>query len=132
MNYAVTIIIFIYLFQIHPDVLNSLHSQGKATETMSQKPDAQTPAPFSSKVEESQPGVLQQPYPHSASQFLPPTQHYAWSPLGGSPISIPLQLSLDGSQPANLPAISQHPLVGQEKYTNKLFSTLLPVFFPFL
>lgn len=117
-----TIIIFIYLFQIHPDVLPSLLSRGKATETMNQKPDAQTQVPFSSKVEESQPGVLQQPYPHSASQFLPSIQHYAWSPLGGSPIFIPLQLSLDGPQPANLVALSQQPLVGQENYTNKLFS----------
>lgn len=123
-NSAVTIIIilefFDLFFQIDPNVLPSLLSQGEATEAASQKPDAQMPAPLPPKVEQPQPGVSQQPDPHGGSHLLPPTQHYAWSPLGGSPMFIPLQPSLHRSQPAHLPALPQWPLVGhEEKRPNK-------------
>lgn len=119
MNSAVTIIIldffFFFFFQIDPNVLPSLLPQGEATEAPSQKPDAQKPAPLSPKVEQPHPGVPQQPDPHGGSHLLPPTQHYAWSPLGGSPMFIPLQLNLHRSQPAHLPALPQWPLVGHEE-----------------
>nr|XP_046270681.1 gamma-hordein-1-like [Scatophagus argus] len=92
----------------HPDVLPS---QGGATQATNQKSDAQTPAPLSPKEEQPQPGESQQPCPQARSQFLPPTQHYSWPPVGGSPMIIPLPRSVDGSQPVNLPTVPQQPLI---------------------
>lgn len=74
------------------------------------------PAPLSPMVEQPQPGVPQQPSPQGGPQFLPPTQYYFWSPLGSSPMMIPLQPSVLGSQPANLPTLPQQPQqVGDEE-----------------
>ncbi|XP_036969745.1 vegetative cell wall protein gp1-like [Acanthopagrus latus] len=91
----------------HPSVLPL--SQGGATQATNQEPEALTPAPLSPIVEQPQPGVPQQPSPQGGPQFMPPTQYYVWSPLGGSPMMIPLQPSFLGSQPANLPTLPQQP-----------------------
>lgn len=48
-----------------------------------------------------------------------PAQHYTWPPLGGSPMIIPLQPNVYGSQPANQPTHRQQPLVGHKE--NKYF-----------
>lgn len=141
--------IFLLYFQVRPDVLPPLLSQGGVTqaprvqpvEATNQKPDAQTPAPLSPIAEQPQPGVPQQPGPQGGPQFLPPTQYYTWSPLGGSPMIIPLQPSVHGSQPANQLTLPQQPLVGHEekktsaeKFTakNNIFNSILKLFSIFL
>ncbi|XP_029285974.1 uncharacterized protein LOC115007303 [Cottoperca gobio] len=91
------------------------------------------PAPLSPNVEQPQAGVTLQPGLQGGPQFLLPTQHYTWSPLGGSPMIIPLQPSLYGSQPANQPTLPQQPLIFppyryfphfSSPYRNQLSSTL--------
>ncbi|XP_056266740.1 proline-rich protein HaeIII subfamily 1-like isoform X2 [Pseudoliparis swirei] len=89
--------------------------------------------------QQPQPGVPQQPQPGGpqqqgsmgGGQLLPPTQHYTWPPLGGSPINLRLQPSFDGSQPANQPILPQQPLIlspyryiplFSSPYGNQLFS----------
>ena len=89
--------IFILYFQARPLLL----SEGGSTQATIQQLGAQTPAPQSPKVEEPQPGV---------PQILPPTHYYTWSPLGGSPMIIPVQQSAHGSQ-----TFPQQPLVGKRK-----------------
>lgn len=112
-------------FQVHPDVLPPLLPQGGATqapqvqpvETMNQKP--QTPVPLSPITEQAQPGVLQQPGLQGGPLFLPSLQQFAWSPLGGSVMMMPLQPGMQESLPANQPATPQQPLVQEEIPTNK-------------
>ncbi|TDH16228.1 hypothetical protein EPR50_G00017600 [Perca flavescens] len=102
---------------VRPDVLGPLLSQGGATqaqrdvEATNQQPDTQTPAPLCPNVEQPQSGVQQQPGPQAGPQFLPPTQHHAWLPLGGSPMIIPQQPNVYRSQPANQPTLPQQPLI---------------------
>lgn len=89
-----------------------LLSQGGATQATNQQPDAQTPAPLSPKVEQPQPGV-----PQGGPQFLSPTHYYTWSPLGGSPMIIPVQQSVHGSQ-----TFPQQPLILPPYGYSRLFS----------
>ncbi|KAL6110709.1 uncharacterized protein ACO6RY_19741 [Pungitius sinensis] len=106
--------------------------QGGATralvEATKQVVVTQTPAPLSPHVAQSQPGV---PY-LLGPQFLPPTQHYSWPSLGGSPSIVPLQPNIYGSQPAaEQPTLPQQPLIFppyryvpllSSPYGNQLFS----------
>lgn len=123
MRFAATVFslgFFIY-FQVRPDVLPPLLSQGGATqapqvqtvEATNQKP--QTLVPLSPSLEQAQPGLLQQPGPQGGPQFVPSLQQFAWSPLGGSLIM--MQPGIQESLPANQPALPQQPLVGQEEKT---------------
>ncbi|TKS68217.1 hypothetical protein D9C73_002278 [Collichthys lucidus] len=95
-----------------PSVLPPLLSRGGATQAANQKLNAETPAPLSPEVGQPQPGVPQQPAPQGGPQFLPPTQYYVWSTLGGSPMIMPLQPNMHGS----LPAFPQQPLNPQIVY----------------
>ncbi|TKS68208.1 hypothetical protein D9C73_002269 [Collichthys lucidus] len=90
-----------------PSVLPPLLSRGGATQAANQKLNAETPAPLSPEVGQPQPGVPQQPAPQGGPQFLPPTQYYVWSTLGGSPMIMPLQPHVHGS----LPTFPQQPLL---------------------
>ncbi|XP_074487506.1 uncharacterized protein LOC141765335 [Sebastes fasciatus] len=106
-------------------------------EATNQLPDAQTPAPLSPYVEQSHPGVPQQPGPQGGPQFWPPTlPHYTWPPLGGSPMIVPVQPNVFGSQPANQPTLPQQPLIFppytyffSSPYRNQLYS---PYGFPMI
>ncbi|XP_076583527.1 ameloblastin isoform X2 [Chaetodon auriga] len=114
-----------------PNVLPSLLSQGGATQATNQRPDTQTPAPLSPEVE-------QPPQQVAGPQFLPLMQHYTWSPLGGSPVTIHPQPAFHGFQPANLPILPQQPLMFppyrhfplfSSPHSNQLFS---PYGFPMI
>ncbi|KAK9540407.1 hypothetical protein VZT92_002861 [Zoarces viviparus] len=102
---------------VHSNVLPPLLSQGGATqaqrvvEATNQLLDGVTPAPLSPNVAQPQPGVPQQPGPQDGPQFLPPTQHYTWPSFGGSPMIMPLQPNIHGSQPADQPTLAQQPLM---------------------
>lgn len=98
-------------FQVHPTELPSLRSHGEATQDPRQRPQAQTPAPLSPLVE--QPGFSQQPDPQGGSQLRPPTQHFAWSPLGGSPMFIPVQIN--PYLPQSVSVLQQWPMVGHKR-----------------
>lgn len=121
---------------VSANVLPPLISHGEALQTQRiqmveppyQNPEAQTPAPLSPNLVSPQPGVPQQLTP----QFLPPLQQYPWSPLGGSPLGIPLQPNVYGSHPVNQPPLPLQPLIFppfgyfpilSSPYTNQLFST---------
>lgn len=118
----------LWVFLLYFQVLPALLSQRGATqaqklptvEATNQKPDAQTPAPLSPKLEQPQPGVPQQPGPQGGLQFLTPTRPYTWFPLGDSPVILPLQPSVQGAQPVNQPTLPQQPLVGHETFGEKL------------
>lgn len=97
--------------QVHPTELPSMWSHGEATQDSRQRPQAQTPAPLSPLVE--QPGFSQQPDPQGASQLQPPTQHLAWSPLGGSPMFIPVPIN--PYLPQSVSMLQQWPVVGHKK-----------------
>nr|XP_040043059.1 DNA translocase FtsK-like [Gasterosteus aculeatus aculeatus] len=115
--------------------------QGGATQALeatNQGLDTQTPAPLSPNVVQPQPGVSYQLGPQGGPQFLPPTQHYWWPSLGGSPRIIPLQPSIYGSQPADQPTLPQQPSIFppyryvpllSSPYGNQLFS---PYGFPMI
>lgn len=72
---------------------------------------AETPSP---QVEQPQPAVPLQPgaqaQTQAGPQFLPITQFYSWYPLGGSPMFIPLQHSVQGSS-VNQLSFPQQPLI---------------------
>lgn len=113
--------IFLLYFQVRPNVVPPLLSRGgdtqaqRVVEATNQQPDTQTLAPLCPNVEQAQSGVQQQPGPQAGPQFLPPTQYHTWPPLGGSPMIIPQQPSVYGSQPANQPTLPHQPLVGHEE-----------------
>ncbi|XP_044200531.1 proline-rich receptor-like protein kinase PERK8 [Thunnus albacares] len=95
---------------VSPNVRPPLLSQGGAiqpVEATNQNPKAQTPVPTLS-VDQPQSAVPQQQSPH---QFLPPLQHYTWSPIGGGALIVPLQPSVQGSQPTSQPTLPQPALV---------------------
>ncbi|XP_031132782.1 leukocyte receptor cluster member 8 homolog [Sander lucioperca] len=102
---------------VRPNVVPPLLSRGgdtqaqRVVEATNQQPDTQTLAPLCPNVEQAQSGVQQQPGPQAGPQFLPPTQYHTWPPLGGSPMIIPQQPSVYGSQPANQPTLPHQPLI---------------------
>ncbi|KAK5899613.1 hypothetical protein CesoFtcFv8_009073 [Champsocephalus esox] len=141
---------------VRPIVLPPLLLQGKPTqaqrvaELSNQLLDAQTLSPLSPNTEQpeqagviqqagvtqqqgviQQQGVTWQSGPQVFTQFMLPAQHYTWPPLGGSPMIIPLQPNVYGSQPANQPTHRQQPLVYppysyfpllSSAYRNQMFS----------
>uniref|UniRef100_A0A3Q3IL26 Amelotin n=1 Tax=Monopterus albus TaxID=43700 RepID=A0A3Q3IL26_MONAL len=93
-----------------------LYSQGGATQAERVQPDAatnqkaETPAPFTPNVEQPQLAAPQLLTPQGGPQIVPSVHQYTWSPIGGSPVIIPLQPNIYGFLPANQPAVPQQPL----------------------
>ncbi|XP_034044525.1 E3 ubiquitin-protein ligase Hakai-like [Thalassophryne amazonica] len=82
----------------------------QTTEATTHKPEAQVLGTYPLNNEQPQPGIPNIPAPHGGSHFLPFLQYYPWSPVGGSPLMIPMQMNGQGSQPSN-PATPQQPLI---------------------
>lgn len=105
------------------NALPPLQTQEGATQTQgvqpvevtNQQPEAQRQAVLPPSVNQPQSGVTQQPNPQIGPQLgpqlTPLLQQYMWPPQGGSPLLIPMQPSIQGSQFANQLALPQQPLI---------------------
>ncbi|KAM7394292.1 hypothetical protein PAMP_021105 [Pampus punctatissimus] len=91
---------------VSPNVIPSPQSP-QPVEATNQKPEAQTLTPRSPCKDQPQPVVPQQQNPQHGYQFLPSLQHFTWPPIGGSPLLVPHQQSVQGSQPASQPSLQQ-------------------------
>ncbi|XP_035811571.2 ameloblastin isoform X2 [Amphiprion ocellaris] len=101
------------------NVLPPLQTQGGATQTQgvqpvevtNQQPEAQRPAVLPPSVHQPRSGVSQQPNPQISPELTPSLQQYVWPPQGGSPLLIPMQPGIQGSQFANQLTLPQQPLI---------------------
>lgn len=80
-------------------------------EVTNQQPEGQKPAVPPPSVNQPHSGVTQQPNPQMGPQRTPSLQQYMWPPQGGSPLLIPMQPSIQGSQFANQLTLPQQPLI---------------------
>ncbi|XP_075897061.1 uncharacterized protein LOC142898156 [Nelusetta ayraudi] len=108
---------------VNPTEAPSILSPGGPTK------DPGRQAPLSPLVEQPQPGFSQQPEPRPGFQPMSPTQHFAWSPLGGSQMLMPAQMN--PYLPQYVSTLQQWPTVflpqsyyplQSPPYTNQLFS----------
>lgn len=95
-------------FQMHPTEAPSILSPGGPTK------DPGRQAPLSPLVEQPQPGFSQQPDPQQGFQPMSPTQHFAWSPLGGSQMLMPAQMN--PYLPQYVSTLQQWPTVGDKRW----------------
>lgn len=95
-------------FQVNPTEAPSILSPGGPTK------DPGRQAPLSPLVEQPQPGFSQQPEPRPGFQPMSPTQHFAWSPLGGSQMLMPAQMN--PYLPQYVSTLQQWPTVGDKRW----------------